>query len=155
MDYSLPSPLPKRGVLQSGCGVPEELLSHLQDRKLTCGRWTRTSSKLEHTDSLVTTTHPDFPSQKWQSVSNSSNQSGEVISRIEDVFESVADCIVEERKELVIQLKSRGGTKLRACSSQDTDTKKKPAAELRDVKFPSRSPQEAWKFSTCIGHGLA
>lgn len=67
------------------------------------------------------------------------NQVGEVISKIEDIFESIADSIGDGTGPLVIYLKLR-----RRRGSQSvvngTDKRKK-------IVFPSKSPKEAWRFS--------
>jgi meiotic recombination protein SPO11 len=75
------------------------------------------------------------------------NQAGAVISKIEDIFESITDSILKQKPELIIRLKTRKKT-----SSQIPETRKSDARDVHDdgmraVKFPSRSPQEAWKFS--------
>lgn len=70
------------------------------------------------------------------------NQSGAVISKIEDIFESIANGILNQKQELSIRLKSR-----QKPGTQDTKTQTAAAKDLYDVRYPSRSPQEAWKFS--------
>lgn len=74
------------------------------------------------------------------------NQVGAVISKIEDIFESIADCILEERKELVIALRTKSSTKRAKDGLDDSVFKGKPKSDLRNITFPSRNPQEAWKF---------
>jgi hypothetical protein len=80
-----------------------------------------------------------------QSTSISRNSPGAVISRIEDIFEAMADCILNEAKELVIQLKTRDRKKQNSGVAEPTKRRKK--TETRTITFPSKSPQEAWKFS--------
>jgi meiotic recombination protein SPO11 len=75
------------------------------------------------------------------------NQAGAVINKIEDIFESIADCIIDEGKELVIPLKSRPKIKNIANKEHSTRANRVPKIEARNITFPSRSPQEAWKFS--------
>lgn len=83
------------------------------------------------------------------------NHAGVVISKIEDIFESIADCMLGEKKELSIQLKSRRGRAEITRENQDEDQasdetaakKKRLKDPFRSITFPSKSPQEAWKFS--------
>jgi meiotic recombination protein SPO11 len=81
------------------------------------------------------------------------NSPGAVISKIEDIFEAMTDCILGEKKELTIQLKTRSKTKSKIDDSQLA--KKKTKSETKIITFPSKSPQEAWKFSRfgCQGNG--
>jgi meiotic recombination protein SPO11 len=72
-------------------------------------------------------------------------QAGRVIAKIENIFESIADCILDQKKELVISLRSRPG-----CKSKDSEehtSNPKPKPEIKNITFPSKSPQETWKFS--------
>ena len=89
----------------------------------------------------------------------SSNHAGVVISKIEEIFEAMTDCILGEKEELAIQLKSRsgrGGKVSDQCDRREDEngmTAKKSSRnkqsqdQFRTIKFPSKSPQEAWKFS--------
>lgn len=74
-------------------------------------------------------------------------QAGAVISKIEDIFESISDGILQEKHEVVISLKTR-----RKPRKQNIRAQNGPAKEQNEVRFPSRSPQEAWKFSEFRGH---
>jgi hypothetical protein len=74
------------------------------------------------------------------------NQAGAIVNKIEDIFESIVDCILDEGKELVIPLKSRP-KKNNANRDDSTQVNKSPNTEARNITFPSKSPQEAWKFS--------
>ncbi|RDL38681.1 uncharacterized protein BP5553_03021 [Venustampulla echinocandica] len=150
MDYRPPPPPSGRAGLQPGFGLPEDLLSHLPNRELTYNGYTGTWSKLDHPVSLCSTPPPGFTFQKSKSAADSCNQPGAVISRIEDVFEAMTDCIIGEKNELVIQLKSRSRTKPQADDSGATAAKKQSNLELRAITFPSRSPQEAWKFTALL-----
>lgn len=69
------------------------------------------------------------------------NQAGYVISKIEDIFESIADSILNQKQELVIHLRNR-----RKPGPQNSATQVR-SIKTYEVRFPSRSPQEAWKFS--------
>lgn len=70
------------------------------------------------------------------------NQAGAVISKIEDIFESIADCLLEEGKELVIELKSRSKSKDRVEDGGVEEVRR----TTRKIRFPSRNQKEAWKF---------
>lgn len=71
------------------------------------------------------------------------NQVGAVISKIEDIFESIADCILEDGKELVIELKSRSKSKAKVEDDGGDGTRRRTIK----ITFPSRNQREAWKFS--------
>jgi meiotic recombination protein SPO11 len=74
------------------------------------------------------------------------NQAGAVITKIEDIFESIADCILDDGKELMIPLKSRTRNKNTANQDDSTKANRSLNSEARSITFPNRSPQEAWKF---------
>jgi meiotic recombination protein SPO11 len=73
------------------------------------------------------------------------SQAGRVIAKIENIFESITDCILDQRKELVVSLRSRPKCKSKDSEESMPNLKSKP--ELKNITFPSKSPQEAWKFS--------
>jgi meiotic recombination protein SPO11 len=73
------------------------------------------------------------------------SQTGRVIAKIENIFESITDCILDQEKELVISLRSRPKYKPKDSEKSMSDPKPKP--EIKNVTFPSKSPQETWKFS--------
>jgi hypothetical protein len=77
------------------------------------------------------------------------SQVGVVITKIEDIFESITGCILDEGKELVIPLKSRPKKKKKKIANRDdgTQVNEGVSTEARSITFPSKSPQEAWKFS--------
>lgn len=76
-----------------------------------------------------------------------SNQTGAVITKIERIFESITDCILEEKKEISIELKSRPKSKQNPDRNQPGAVRGKRKSDTRTVTFPSKSPREAWKFS--------
>jgi meiotic recombination protein SPO11 len=76
-----------------------------------------------------------------------SNRSGVVLCKIEDIFESIADCILDEKKHISIQLKRRGKAKNQTHDADSGVIRDVTDEKVTTVKFPSRSPQEAWKFS--------
>jgi meiotic recombination protein SPO11 len=114
-------------------GTSPQLLSNLQDRE-------RLTHEQHSEDSALEREYIDYkPSDP--------NQVGAVITKIEDIFESIADCILEEGKELVIPLKTRPRKKNIANDDGSTQVNKGSSVEARSITFPSKSPQEAWKFS--------
>ena len=76
-----------------------------------------------------------------------SHQVGAVINKIEDIFEGIADCILDEGKELVIPFKSRPKKKTTTDGDGSSQINRGLNSEAQKVVFPSKSPQEAWKFS--------
>ncbi|KAK0128750.1 hypothetical protein ONS95_000704 [Cadophora gregata] len=74
------------------------------------------------------------------------NSAGAVISKIEDIFEAIADCILAEGKELVIELKSRSKSKTQV----EADAMEGPKGRMRRITFPSRNQKEAWKFTALL-----
>ncbi|KAL5313601.1 hypothetical protein ACEPPN_018022 [Leptodophora sp. 'Broadleaf-Isolate-01'] len=74
------------------------------------------------------------------------NQVGAVISKIEDIFESIADCILEDGKELVIELKSRSKSKAKVEDDGGDGTRRRTIK----ITFPSRNQREAWKFTALL-----
>jgi hypothetical protein len=75
-------------------------------------------------------------------------QSGSVISKIEDILQQMVDCIIDERKELVLHLKSRTGSGVVFLDAASGAIKSSATMEARPIRFPGKTAQEAWKFST-------
>lgn len=98
-------------------------------------------------DSSISCNTSGHASCSQRNIANSSDpsQTGRVITKIENIFESIADCILNQEKELVISLKSR--PKCKSRDSEESISSSKPNPEIKNITFPSRSPQEAWKFS--------
>jgi meiotic recombination protein SPO11 len=78
------------------------------------------------------------------------NQAGAVISKIEDIFESIADSIINQKEELVIQLKTRRKPGNQVYDNASGVLKSLHDDEMRAIRFPSKTPQEAWKFSKFV-----
>ncbi|KAL2067544.1 hypothetical protein VTL71DRAFT_1969 [Oculimacula yallundae] len=122
------------------------LLSNLPRSALT---QTDNDSKHENANGPVKVTRRTNP-----------NQVGAVISKIEDIFESITDCILEERRELVIELKSRSKSNLKAQKSEtekveveleeDEDEEMELRRRTTKITFPSRNQKEAWKFTALL-----
>ena len=107
------------------------LLSHLPDRTLTFDELNVQTTALISGNSFVTV----------------NSQAGAVISKIEDIFESIAGCILDEKKKVVIKLKTRARQSAKVRDSTTGAIKSLPDDATTTVKFPSKSPKEAWKFS--------
>ena len=104
------------------------LLSHLPD-KLTN----------ESTDTYVGSSHGI--------ISHDQNLAGAVISKIEDIFESIADSILH-KDEMTIKIKTRKTTGKKAHNAETGVIETLPDEIMRSVKFPSTSPNERWKFGS-------
>ncbi|PMD12317.1 DNA topoisomerase IV, alpha subunit [Hyaloscypha hepaticicola] len=120
-------------------GTSHQLLSNLQSR-----------GRLTHEQSA------EVPSLAHDVLDGSlrpldSNQVGAVINKIEDIFEAIADCILDEGKELVIPFKTRPKKKT-TTNDRDGSSKinRSLNSEAQKVVFPSKSPQEAWKFTALL-----
>jgi hypothetical protein len=74
-------------------------------------------------------------------------QSGSVISKIEDILQQMVDCIIDEKKELVVHLRSRTRSGNEILDVASGATKNSATMEARTIRFPGRTAQEAWKFS--------
>lgn len=77
---------------------------------------------------------------------NTNNQVGAVITKIEDIFESLLDCITNENKCLVLHLKSRGKAGHRTLDPITGTIRNTGNAECKEITFPGKTQREAWKF---------
>lgn len=73
------------------------------------------------------------------------NKVGSVILKIENIFDSIVDCVMGDKKELVILLKSRSKRIKTSEEDVNMDPERKP--DTRRIKFPSKCPMEAWRFA--------
>ena len=71
--------------------------------------------------------------------------SSSVISRIEDIFESFADCLLNQDGDFTIVLKNRSPSSLQQVAGDDEVTSSRTA--FQTIRFPGKSGREAWKFS--------
>ncbi|OBT91378.1 hypothetical protein VE01_10591, partial [Pseudogymnoascus verrucosus] len=81
---------------------------------------------------------------------NNNLQAGEVITKIEDIFESLLDRIINEKKCLVLHIKSRGkkgGQTLDAATGAIRNTRN---VETKEITFPGKTQKEAWKFAALL-----
>jgi meiotic recombination protein SPO11 len=75
------------------------------------------------------------------------NTAGAVITQIENIFESITDCLLDDKNEFTICLKTR--PRRNAQEDEANNGKKRLMSGVRKVTFPNRNPKEAWKFSRC------
>ncbi|PBP23672.1 DNA topoisomerase IV, alpha subunit [Diplocarpon rosae] len=125
------------GYLHTGsssrAGAGGALLSNLTHSRLT-----------SEADENNLVAGPSNPRVQIKRISNS-NQLGIVISKMEKIFESITDCILDEKKELVIQLKSRSQKK----QNLDENYRETPGKSTK-ITFPSQNAREAWKFTALL-----
>ncbi|RKF78682.1 Meiotic recombination protein SPO11 [Golovinomyces cichoracearum] len=98
---------------------------------------------LDSTTQMISTHVEDIEQHR---LGQPQSQAGLVITKIEHIFETIADCILEKKKELVIQLK----TKSKAKETNEILNIGIPEEKIRNVTFPSRKPREAWRFAVLL-----
>ncbi|APA06045.1 hypothetical protein sscle_01g008150 [Sclerotinia sclerotiorum 1980 UF-70] len=81
-----------------------------------------------------------------EKISVSSYQTGSAISKIEEIYEAMTDCIIGRRKQFSFDLKSRNLSPRNASE----DNNELPISRSRVVQFPNASPREAWKFTALL-----
>lgn len=74
---------------------------------------------------------------------NNSQSPGLVIGKIEDIFESIVDCMLNSNHEIAIPLRIRSQ---QTRTPDDMVMLPQSNAKIRHVVFPSKNPREAWKF---------
>ncbi|KFY10392.1 hypothetical protein V492_05045 [Pseudogymnoascus sp. VKM F-4246] len=88
--------------------------------------------------------HTDSPATS-QGAPRNNNQAGAVITKIEDIFESLLDCIINEKGYLILHIKSRGNN---GCQTLDAATgaiRNIGNVEAKEITFPGKTQKEAWK----------
>ncbi len=134
MDIDPLPDLPDKDHLPYG----SQLLQHLPGSELTTADAQDIASKNLSSPSIVL-------AQKLSRIDPVPHRAGSVITKIESIFESIIDCVIGEKKELVIQLKSRSKQKsIPPREDNDTDLRRK--SDIQKIKFPSKCPTEAWRF---------
>ena len=75
----------------------------------------------------------------------------EVIVKVEDIFENIANSLLHE-DELTVPLRCK---KVQSTTSDELEAEL--SSNLMNVSFPAKTPQEAWRFSTqaATSRGLA
>lgn len=108
-------------------------------------------SELTHHTTDARGPAPDGTSRQGELVAplpaTTQNQAGVVISKIEVILEAMVDCIIKEKKELTIHLKRRGQPSLEDSGSAMKGNRRLRRSKIGKISFPSKNPQEAWKFS--------
>lgn len=74
-------------------------------------------------------------------------QLGDVISKIEDILQHMVDCIIDEKKELVLYLRSRKSPGNEVPDVTSGAIKCSTTMKAHTIRFPGKTAQEAWKFS--------
>lgn len=74
-------------------------------------------------------------------------QAGAVITKIEDIFESLLDCIINENDCLILHIKSRGKNGRQALDAATGAIRNTENVEAKEITFPGKTQKEAWKFS--------
>lgn len=110
-------------------------------------------------DKLISQNQPSVSSQQnhadGQLISqgaprNNNFQAGEVITKIEDIFESLLDCIINEKKCLVLHIKSRGNNSRQTLDAVTGAIRNIGNVETKEITFPGKTQKEAWKFGKCF-----
>ncbi|OAF54367.2 hypothetical protein VC83_09336 [Pseudogymnoascus destructans] len=81
---------------------------------------------------------------------NNNLQAGEVITKIEVIFESLFDCIINEKKCLVLHIKSRGGNGQQTIDAASGAIRNTRNVETKEITFPGKTQKEAWKFAALL-----
>ncbi|KFZ04244.1 hypothetical protein V502_10298 [Pseudogymnoascus sp. VKM F-4520 (FW-2644)] len=81
---------------------------------------------------------------------NNNFQAGAVINKIEDIFESLLDCITNEKKCLVLRIKSRGKNGRQTLDAATGAIKNIGNVETKEITFPGKTQKEAWKFAALL-----
>lgn len=99
------------------------------------------SDRIVPSVALPTPAHTYAPS----SVISNPN-AGLVISKIEDIIEKMLDCLIDDHKEIFIELKANRGRKPHTAHVL-SDPPQHHSRSMTRLRFPAKTPQEAWKFS--------
>lgn len=94
--------------------------------------------------------HADSLAISQGSPRNNNFQAGAVITKIEDIFESLFDCINNEEKRFVLHIKSRGKNGRQTLDTATGVIRNTGNVETKEITFPGKTQSEAWKFSKCF-----
>ncbi|KFX89885.1 hypothetical protein O988_08440 [Pseudogymnoascus sp. VKM F-3808] len=119
----------------------KSLLPDSQYSKLISRSQPGTSFPKDHTDS------PDIPHGAQR---NNNFQAGEVLTKIEDIFESLLDCIINEKKSLVLHIKSRARNGRHTIDAATGAIRNAGNVETKEITFPGKTQKEAWKFTALL-----
>jgi meiotic recombination protein SPO11 len=121
------------------------LLPDSQYSKLISQNQLATSSLQDHTDSQ----------DSLQGARRNINlQAGEVITKIEDIFESLLDCIINEKKCLVLHIKSRARNGRHTIDAATGAIRNAGNVETKEITFPGKTQKETWKFGKCFSGSI-
>ncbi|KFY59834.1 hypothetical protein V496_05518 [Pseudogymnoascus sp. VKM F-4515 (FW-2607)] len=81
---------------------------------------------------------------------NNNFQAGAVITKIEDIFESLFDCIKNEEKSFILHIKSRGKNGRQTLDTATGVIRNTGNVETKEITFPGKTQSEAWKFGKDI-----
>ena len=81
---------------------------------------------------------------------SSKSRPGAVVSKIENIFEKVTGCILDEKQRVSIKFRTRGKASMTAKDPITGIVKTLAKDETKTVHFPSKSSKEAWKFSESL-----
>lgn len=94
--------------------------------------------------------HTDSPHISQGARRSNTFQAGEVITKIEDIFESLLDCIINEKKCLVFHIKSRAKSGRQTLDAVNGAIRNAGNVETKEITFPGKTQKEAWKFGKCF-----
>lgn len=114
------------------------LLSHSPNDKLISRNQPAASSTEDHTNG---------PAIPQRAVKYNNFQAGAVITKIEDIFESLLDSIINEKDCLVLHIKSRGKNGRQTLDAATGVIRNTENVEAKEITFPGKTQNEAWKFS--------
>ncbi|OBT68740.1 hypothetical protein VE03_02199 [Pseudogymnoascus sp. 23342-1-I1] len=90
--------------------------------------------------------HADSPAIPQGAPRKNNFQAGAVITKIEDIFESLLDSIKNEKKCLVLHIKSRGDDRRQILDAATGAIRNTGNVEAKEITFPGKTQKEAWKF---------
>ncbi|KAF2815982.1 DNA topoisomerase IV, alpha subunit [Mytilinidion resinicola] len=73
-----------------------------------------------------------------------------VIKKIELIFESIVDALLEKKDKLYISLKTRSGSKGRRIDPANGIVTSEDGLQTRIITFPGSTAQEAWRFTVLV-----
>lgn len=94
--------------------------------------------------------HAAIPAISQGAPRNNNFQAGAVITKIEDIFESLLDCIKNEKKSFVLHIKSRPKNGSHTLDSATGAIRNTGNVETKEIRFPGKTQSEAWKFGKCF-----
>ncbi|KFY24316.1 hypothetical protein V493_05317 [Pseudogymnoascus sp. VKM F-4281 (FW-2241)] len=111
--------------------------------------------KLISQEQLLSTPSPEDHHADSQAIPqgaprNNNFQAGAVIAKIEDIFESLLDCITNEKKCLVLHIKSRGKNGRQTLDAATGAIRNTANVETKEITFPGKTQKEAWKFAALL-----